>query len=75
MKSLKRIFRVRRDQINYIRFTLESYDGMALVRTLDPQKSLIEVYVPIGCESMIMELIESLRNREGLEIEPINITD
>ncbi|RLB11018.1 MAG: DUF4911 domain-containing protein [Deltaproteobacteria bacterium] len=60
------VFKVERKSINYIRNTLESYDGMALVRTLDPHKGLIEVYISPGCEKFIEELIEDLKNREGI---------
>ncbi len=71
MKSLKKFFKVPRNQIGYMRFTLESYDGLALVRTLDSRKSIIEVYVPVGCENILMELIESMKIKEGIEIEEV----
>ncbi len=65
-KMTRVVFKVERKNINYIRNTLESYDGMALVRTLDPYKGLIEVYISPGCEKFIEELIEDLRDREGI---------
>ena len=36
METTKRTFLVDREEINYLRITLESYDGMAVVRTIDP---------------------------------------
>ncbi|HIJ20987.1 MAG TPA: DUF4911 domain-containing protein [Deltaproteobacteria bacterium] len=57
-----------RSKIGYIRFTIESYDGMALVSTVDPQKAIIELKISPGCEGMVLELLESLRRDEGLKI-------
>ena len=67
-KMNKIMFQVKRTDIDYIRNTLESYDGMALVRTVDPYKALIEVYVASESETFLFELIESMRNREGITL-------
>jgi len=60
------LFRVDRKEIHYIRYTLESYDGMAVVRTLDPRAGLIEVTIAPGCETEVRELVDALREQEGL---------
>ncbi|MCG6879745.1 MAG: DUF4911 domain-containing protein [Deltaproteobacteria bacterium] len=57
-----------RREIHYFRFLLESYDGMALVSTIDPHRALIEVSIAPGCEKWILELMEVLKNDEGLSI-------
>jgi hypothetical protein len=67
MQTIKRIFRVDRRDINYLRTTIESYDGMAVVSTLDPGKAYLEIRISPGCEQLITELLDSLRE-EGLEI-------
>ena len=36
METTKRIFKVDRQDIHYLRTTIESYDGMAVVRTVEP---------------------------------------
>ena len=61
-------FKVDRREIHFLRFTLESYDGMALVSTIDPHLALIEVSMAPGCETMVLELMDALRNDEGLNI-------
>ena len=72
IKSLRRVFRVDRNEIAYLRFTLESYDGMAVVSTLDPQKALIEILIAPGCEAMVMNLLDSLRREgRGLKIDAV----
>lgn len=68
MQSIRRSFVTERSKIGYIRFTIESYDGMALVTTIDPQKAIIELKISPGCEGMVLELMEALRRDEGLKI-------
>lgn len=60
----------RRD-INYLRSTIESYDGMAVVKTLDPHNAYIEVRISPGCEALVLELMNSLSSEEGLRIEDV----
>ncbi len=69
LRMKREIYRVKRKDIDYIRNTIESYDGMALVRTIDPNKALIEVYVAPRCERFVEELIDSLKKDEGIEID------
>lgn len=64
----KVIFRVQRKDIDYIRNTMESYDGIALVKTVDPDKALIEIHIAPKCGSLIDELVYSLKRREKIEI-------
>ncbi len=68
MKTTKRTFRVDRREINYLRGTIESYDGMGLVKTLDPHVALIEVEVSPGCEPLFSELARSLKQDEGIRL-------
>ena len=58
-----------RKDINFLKTTIESYDGMAVVRTLDSKEAVIELLIAPGCEILISELLESLKKREGLHIE------
>jgi hypothetical protein len=68
METTKRIFRVDRREINYLRVTIESYDGMGVVRTIDPQAALIEVQVSPGCEHLFSALVNFLVEDEGIEL-------
>lgn len=70
METRRRTFEVERRDICYLRYTIESYDGVAVVRTLDPCTARIEVIIAPGCESIVDQLFEDLREREGLRIEP-----
>ena len=68
METVKHIFRVDRREINYLRVIIESYDGMAVVRTIDPQVALIEIQMSHGCERLIFELLDSLVQDEDIRL-------
>ncbi len=73
MKTHRRLYTVDRKDIMYLRSTIESYDGMAVVRTVDPAEAIIELQIAPGCEAQITELIHHIRSRENLAIFPINL--
>lgn len=69
MRSVRRRYRVDRRDISYLRATIESYDGMAVVRTIDPSEALIELLIAPGCREFVEELIGELRDRENIKLE------
>jgi len=73
MKTTKRIFKVDREDIHYLRTTIESYDGMAVVRTVDPGEATIELLIAPGCENLISRLLAALREKEGIRLEAVGI--
>jgi hypothetical protein len=68
VKTIRHQYKVDRRDIMYLRATIESYDGMAVVRTVDPGAAIIELLIAPGCESRIEALVEDLRNREKLSL-------
>ncbi|MBN1277146.1 MAG: DUF4911 domain-containing protein [Deltaproteobacteria bacterium] len=68
METIKRIFRVDRRDINYLRSTIESYDGIAVVSTINPEASVIEIQIAPGCEDQVLELLDSIRKNENIAI-------
>ena len=72
METIRRVFSVDRREINYIRLTVESYDGMAVVRTIDPHAASIEVLIAPGCEETVIELLGDICQREGVRLEPFD---
>ena len=71
MQTIRKSFKVNRPDISYIRWIVESYDGMAIVTTLDPADGVIELKIAPGCESIVNDLIQSLRNDEGIKFNPV----
>jgi len=65
------MFRVNREDIHYLRTTIEAYDGMAVVRTVDPTQAVIELLIAPGCEEWISRLIAALREQEGIPLEAV----
>ncbi len=65
METTKQYYRVDRRDIHRFRTTLESYDGMAVVRTLDPGRGLMEVSVAPGCERLVREAVQGLGRDRG----------
>ncbi len=68
METRKYYYGVNRGDIAYLRNTLESYDGMVVVRTVDPREAVIELQVAPGCEGLVKGLVKDLRVREGLRL-------
>ena len=68
---MTKTFIVNRRDIHYLRTTLESYDGMAVVRTVDPHQATIEVFIAPGCETHVVRLMDSLRKDENLVLREI----
>ncbi len=70
----KRYFRLPRQEIGYLRFILESYDGLAFVRTLDPQEALVEIAFPASrrqdADALLRALVEELAMIETASPEP-----
>ena len=69
MDTQSRYFRVHREDIAYFKFIIESYEGMAVVRTKDPHEAVVELMVAPGWEKDVEEVLEGLR--EEILIEPI----
>ena len=61
METIRKSFLVDKSSISYIRWIVESYDGMAIVSTIDAEDAIIELKIAPGCESIVNNLIHSLR--------------
>jgi hypothetical protein len=60
MDTVSRYFRVRRKDIAYLKFIIESYEGMAVVRTKDPHEAVVELMVAPGWEKDAEDVLEAL---------------
>ncbi len=69
MDTQSKYFRLRRGDIAYFKFIIESYEGMAVVRTQDPREAIVELMVAPGWDKDLEEILEGL-GKEIL-IEPI----
>lgn len=71
METTRLKFHVDRKEISYLRWVIESYDGMAFLKTIDPHQASIELEVSPGCEAFVFELIDNLRKHEHIKITPV----
>ncbi|MFO8089009.1 MAG: DUF4911 domain-containing protein [Desulfatiglandaceae bacterium] len=67
-KTTSRMLRVPRWAICYIRYTVESYDGIAVVSTLDPKQGTLHIQVAPGCEDILDDLIAYMSENENIPI-------
>jgi len=65
--TVKRYYRVDRGQIHFLKFVLEGYDGIAVLRTIDPQEGLIVLQIGPGCQSMVDMIIQDLQRHIRIE--------
>jgi hypothetical protein len=70
MDTQSRFFRLHREDIAYFKFIIESYEGIAVVRTKDPQEAIVELMVAPGWEKDVEEVIEGLGKEITIETLP-----
>ena len=70
MDTQSRYLRLRRKDIAYFKFIIESYEGMAVVRTKDPHEAVVELMVAPGLEKDMDEVLEGLRKEITIESLP-----
>ena len=70
MDTQSRYFRLRRKDIAYFKFIIESYDGMAVIKTKDPHEAIVELMVAPGWEKDLEEVLEGLRKEIVIESLP-----
>ena len=67
--TLEKHYRIDRGQIHFLKSILEGYDGVAVLRTLDPQKGVVVLYIGPGCQSVVDMIIRDLQR--DIKIEPV----
>ena len=66
----KRYYRLPRAEIGYLRFILESYDGLAFARTLDNRQALVEIACPASRIKDVVALLGQLVSEANLREVP-----
>ncbi len=59
--------RVPRKEIAYLKFIIESYEGMAVIRTKDPYQAMVELMIAPGWEKEVEALLEDLQKEIPIE--------
>jgi hypothetical protein len=71
--TIKRYYRVDRQEIHFLKFILEGYDGVAVLRTIDPQQGLVALHIGPGCQGMVDRIIQDLQGQ--IRVEPVELGD
>ena len=61
LQPIKKYLRVDRKKIHLIRFILEGYDGIATLTTIDPQRGIVLLNIPPGCEDDVESVIREMK--------------
>jgi hypothetical protein len=67
MDTVQWYFKINRRDIAYMKFILESYEGLGVLRTIDPRSAIVEVMVPPGLEEDMEMVLEGLRDEISME--------
>lgn len=59
--------RIESSQIGFLNSMIESYDGVAVVRTLDAPSGIIELWLPAEFESVVTDIMHALAPEIGLQ--------
>lgn len=70
MDTIQKYFRVKRRDMAYLKYIVESYEGLAVLSTVDSKEGLMEWMIPPDRLEEAEQLIDSLR--EEVAIEPVN---
>ncbi len=67
MDTRSLFLRVPRKEIAYLKFIIESYEGMAVIRTKDPCQAIVELMIAPGWEKEVEALLEDLQKEIPME--------
>ena len=60
MDTISIIIQIPPEEIAYLNFVLESYEGVAAVRTVDPREGIVKLMVSPSYQEEIQEILKSL---------------
>jgi hypothetical protein len=62
------ILSIEKSEICYLQWMIESYDGMAIMRTIDPTKGTVEISIAPGCTKEILSVINYLKDDGSIHV-------
>lgn len=60
MDTISLLLQIPPQEIAYLSFIIESYEGVAVVRTIDPHAGLVELMSPPGCREDLDAILADL---------------
>ncbi len=60
LETIRKIIRVDRREICFLKFILEAYDGIATMTTIDAHQGIVLLRIAPGCEKEVEAVIRDL---------------
>jgi hypothetical protein len=67
MDTVQWYFKINRRDIAYMKFILESYEGLGVLRTIDARSGVVEVMVPPGLEKDMEMVLQGLGDEISID--------
>ena len=64
--TVQQLYRINRKDISYLKFLLESYEGIAVSRTIDDKIALVEMMIPTGFYQAFTNLMADIAEETGM---------
>ncbi len=61
METIKKILRIDRREICFLKFILEAYDGIATLTTIDSHQGIVLLRIALGCEDEVDTILQDLK--------------
>jgi hypothetical protein len=63
LETIKKYYRVHRKDVSFLRFVFEACEGIVIMTTIDPEKAIVMLCIPPGCESDVRTVLEGMNIR------------
>jgi len=60
LQTRKQYYRIHRNHICFVRFIIEAYEGIALMKTIDAKKGIVEIMTAPGCDNEVDAIMTDL---------------
>ena len=67
MEIIRKYYRINKDGIALLEFILESYDNVAVMRTVDEKGSIIELFISPGFTAEVQAVIKEYQEEFNIE--------
>ena len=67
MDTIQKYFKLDKGDIAFVKFIIEAYHGMAVIRTLNPREGVVELMIAPDFQREVGEILDSLREEIHLQ--------
>lgn len=67
MGCVERYFKLRREDIVFVKYTFEALDNLVVVSTVNRDRDIIVIRIAPGCEDEVERVLESFEGTVSLE--------